>query len=301
MIQSSGLVAVVKGKVRTYQQERKGKRDKKPVGLVLYRGPSMLNASRIVVIATNIARKSKNAKIGPSVIVMYILADEGLDPLEAARTGGDASICGHCVHRPQEQPDGTFKMGSCYVHIGQGPLAVYRAYRRRTLYRRVQKSDSKWFRGRTVRLGGYGDPAAVPLEVLDWVCGAAESHIGYTHQWRTCPPEYARYCMASVETPYQRLEAIEKGYRTFRVRVIGQGVEPGEFICPASKEGGNRLTCQQCRACSGSLSGGANATPVILMHGSRAAGGWKHRIYEETMERLLAEEDSKRYPLPMWN
>jgi hypothetical protein len=108
--------------------------------------------------------------------------------------------------------------------------------------------------------------------------------------------------MTSVETPSQREEAMAMGYRTFRVRLPTQPVEPGEFICPASGEAGRRLTCQECKACSGSKSGCRNANPVILFHGSSIAGNRTLRLYELTMARLQAEEGGRgRVPLATVN
>ena len=134
------------------------------------------------------------------------------------------------------------------------------------------------------------------------MCGAAGHWTGYTHQWATCDAGYARYCMASVETPRQRQEAMAKGYRTFRVRLPEQPVEEGEFICPASAEAGKRLTCAECQACGGAKAGGRNASPVILFHGSSIAGNRALRMYRQTMERLEAgEAQPGRVPLAMVN
>src|SRR5262249_14932544 len=143
-----------------------------------------------------------------------------------------------------------------------------------------------YFRDRFVRLGSYGDPAAVPLDVWEMVCGAAAHWTGYTHQWKTCDVSYARYCMASVETPGQRLDAIARGFRTFRVRLPNQPLEEGEFVCPASEEAGRRLRCDECKACSGAKATGKAATPAIYFHGSSIAGNRTLRMYERTMSRL---------------
>ena len=42
-------------------------RKRKPQGVVLYRGPSLLNGRRIVVVATGLCRMSKNPKTGNMV------------------------------------------------------------------------------------------------------------------------------------------------------------------------------------------------------------------------------------------
>jgi hypothetical protein len=128
----------------------------------------------------------------------------------------------------------------------------------------------------------------------------AGTHTGYTHQWKACDPAFARLCMASVETPAQREAAMALGYRTFRVRLPEQPVEPGEFTCPASAEAGKRLTCEECGACGGAKPGTRQASPTILFHGSSIAGNRTLRMYRQTMDRLQAEEAGRgRVPLPM--
>jgi hypothetical protein len=248
-------------RVRVKRKETRTKRTArgKPQGVVLYRGPSLLNGRPIVCVATNLRRKSKNGKTG-GVIQTYVLAD-GVKPTDAIKSGGDESICGNCPHRPR---DG---FGTCYVNAGRGPNAVYKALRLGTYPKFNVKRHLQMFAGKVIRLGAYGDPAAVPFEVWEAVCSVAKTWVGYTHQWRTCDPRLARYCMASVETANQAREAWSKGWRTFRIRTVEEPILAGEFVCPASAEAGKRLTCAQCKACSGAKTG-QNASPVILVHGS---------------------------------
>jgi hypothetical protein len=245
-------------------------------GVILYRGPSLLNEQPIVVVATGLAAASTNRKTG-AFIQTYILTDNSEKPTEAIQSGADAAVCGNCPHRGH---DG--RAGSCYVNAGQGPNSVHAALRRGSYPTFDAAAHLDLFRGKLLRLGAYGDPAAVPLLVWETVCAVARGWTGYTHQWRTCDARYARFCMASVETPAMRLEAMARGYRTFRVRLGSQPVERGEFICPASEEAGKRLTCEQCKACSGTKGGGRNATPVIIAHGL----DWKVTRYEQTLRRL---------------
>ena len=67
-------------------------------GLVLYKGPSVLNGAPIVVIATGLqaarrhARRGVNTKTG-AMVQVYILAG-GRDPVRAHRIGADAALCG---------------------------------------------------------------------------------------------------------------------------------------------------------------------------------------------------------------
>lgn len=104
-----------------------------------------------------------------------------------------------------------------------------------------------------VRIGSYGDPAAVPTRVWAELVRYAKNWTGYTHfaipkecdqckgsgsysyfmgnSWSPepcgrckgtgkidrCDPDLKRYCMASVDTPEEREEAQGLGWRTFSV------------------------------------------------------------------------------------
>jgi hypothetical protein len=59
---------------------------------IIYKGPSLIDHSPIVVIATY---SDRNTKTG-GMVQTYILADNGKSPIENNRTGGDFSICGNC-------------------------------------------------------------------------------------------------------------------------------------------------------------------------------------------------------------
>jgi len=226
-------------------------------GYIIYEGPSLLDAEPIVVIATGFDSGSSNRKTG-DMIQTYILRAH-LPPTDAAQTGADYSICGNCPHRGKVVTD---KPGrgrkpkpknvgrTCYVNLGQGPLAVYRAYWRGA----YPRWDGTGVSGRMVRLGTYGDPAVVPISVWDALLLDADGHTGYTHQWHTTIGQaYRKYCMASVDSPAEAEIARAKGWRTFRV---GMPSHPGreakvEALCPASAEAGKKLTCAQCMACNG--------------------------------------------------
>ena len=71
----------------------------KPLGYIVYEGPSELDGSPIVVIINKIWAASKNGKTGALVQSFIIRSD--INPVEALKTGDDAAICGHCIHRPR--------------------------------------------------------------------------------------------------------------------------------------------------------------------------------------------------------
>ena len=228
-------------------------------GYILYRGPSMLDGKPIVVIGL---QSSDNRKTG-NMAQVYILRED-IHPQEAIWAGEDSTICGNCPHRG----DGTGKGRSCYVIVFQGPSKVYQAYKAG----KYAIGSPKHFRGSVIRFGTYGDPAAVPYEILKQYAEVSAGYTSYTHQWRNCDPQYANICMASCDTEQDRTDAKAMGYRTFRVRSSQDSIGHREFSCPASEEAGKRLQCHECRACSGTRFGKvANAADVtIIVHGNKA-------------------------------
>lgn len=230
-------------------------------GIILYRGPSMLDGAPIVAIATGLAANSRNEKTG-AMIQTWIVRDD-ISPVAAIKSGDDASICGDCMHRPA-------KGGSCYVKVFQAPRSVWES-NRRGIY--AQAADLAAIAAigadRVVRIGSYGDPAAVPVEVWQALTSRANAWTGYTHQWRN-HPALAPYCMASVDSEAEAIMARANGWRTFRIRVAGGRLAPkDEFVCPASEEAGKKTNCASCRACMGT-SAKARVSPVIIAHGATA-------------------------------
>ncbi|MDM0006430.1 hypothetical protein QTI51_09680 [Variovorax sp. J22G73] len=239
-------------------------KERKPTGYVIYRGPSLLDGSPIVAIALV---HSTNAKTGDMVQTYILRADE--NPLQAMMAGRDAAICGDCKHRPSTG-------GACYVNVGQGPNAVYKALERGNYPDATPEAVGLMVAGRMVRLGTYGDPAAVPVHVWQWLVAQAAGRTGYTHQWRNeaLAGEHVAHLMdlvmASCDSEAEADEARAMGYRYFRVRANGGAVARGEFICPASNEAGKRKTCSTCGACDGSERGALKASPTIIVHGAKA-------------------------------
>lgn len=231
-------------------------------GAIIYRGPSMLDGSPIVAIATGLAKGSTNGKTG-AMVQTWIL-HEDVSPVDAINSGADASVCGTCPHRGTT--DGAKVKGrSCYVLVFQAPQNVWRSYHR-GIYRDASPEDVG--AGRVVRIGSYGDPAAVPLHVWESLTRRSIAHSGYTHQWRAFP-ELAPYCMASADTSADRAAAKLLGFRTFRVRGSTDPLESYEIACPASAEAGHKTTCAECRACGGT-SAKARVDVSIIVHGHGA-------------------------------
>lgn len=245
-------------------------------GVVLYRGPSMLDGSPIICIATGLAKRSKNGKTG-ALVQTYILRED-MSPIAAVRLGADDAICGNCAARGILH-DGKLIDRWCYVNHSQAPYEIWKSYHR-GIY--PAQWDSATFAGRKVRAGSYGDPAAVPFHVWERVFADTIGRTGYTHQWRRFP-ELAAFVMASCDSEADVFAARLLGFRTFRTRFEFEPVLTGEFKCPASKEAGKRLTCTDCLACDGNANAAKRkASPVIVAHGTAAKVAayrrWRARI-----------------------
>jgi hypothetical protein len=230
---------------------------KKPSGYIIYRGASLLDGKPIVVVAIT---KSGNAKTG-NMVQTYILADNGKSPVESAKSLEDVSVCGDCKHRRGMG-------GSCYVNLGQGARAVMDGLMR-GIYPDWNAYSWAAVAGRKVRLGTYGDPAAVPAYVWQDLLENAAGWTGYTHQWASGKADHVKqWCMASADTMQEMALAKLNGWRTFRVRGEDDShVYSKEMACPASAEQGKRLTCEDCMACSGGIDS-KKASVTIVVHGS---------------------------------
>jgi hypothetical protein len=242
-------------------------------GFIFYRGPSQIDGAPIVGIAT---LKSKNDKTGNMVQTYILRAD--MTPLDALSTGADVSICGTCPHRPKrirvrDRKTGRFtskRVRTCYVDVGKSVQQVFGAFTRGSYPTLEPVDGAQYLADRMVRLGAYGDPAAIPAHVWIALLADAAGHTGYTHQWRKpLAADLAPIVMASADSAKDRDQARAKGWRTFTIRRADEPLAPREFACPASPEGGNRKQCVDCGACDGSTRAG-QASVAIVVHGSGA-------------------------------
>jgi hypothetical protein len=239
-------------------------------GVILYEGPSKLDGSPIVVIATGIRNKSANEKTGAMVQTYIIRSD--MAPIDAIAQGKDDAICGGCTHRASSagyREDGSvfYKERSCYVNIGQGPRSVYDGFIRGIYPKANAFQAAELLAGKMVRLGTYGDPAAAPIAIWTLAVSKAAGWTGYTHQWRTVTAAWSKLVMASADTESDMTEAHAMGYRTFRVTANAhENIKGLEAICPASDEKGNTTNCATCKACMGT-SGKAKVSIQIAAHG----------------------------------
>lgn len=220
---------------------------------LLYRGPSLLDGDEILVLASGKNNISQNIKTGPMIQTWILRAD--VKPSEAVKTQADSSVCGDCIHR-----GATPKERSCYVIPFMGPDSVWRAFQKQP--QPIITNLTDYGNLEIVRIGAYGDPAAVPTKVWKQLTKKADGYTGYTHQWRTCDPDLQQFCMASVDTMEEYLLATAMGWRTYRVRTPEETKDNMETYCPSDKG----VQCYSCLACSGKNRGQNNI--VIDVHGA---------------------------------
>jgi hypothetical protein len=223
----------------------------KPRGFVLYDGPSILDQKPIVVIAT---LETSNEKTGDMVQTWIIRKD--IAPHDAQKSGDDISVCGHCPHRN----------GTCYVTTFQAPLAVFKGFHRGIYPALTPALAAKYLKGRAIRFGAYGDPAAAPTRIWTRLAKLASHHTGYTHQMahKKADKHLATLVMVSADSPKQAAKYQALGYRTFRVKNENDGFAENEIECLADSKG---LTCIDCGLCDGAT---GRPNIAITVHGSGA-------------------------------
>ena len=202
----------------------------------------------IKVILSGLTRPSTNVKTGDMLQVSILAA--ATDPVQAKRLGLDTANCGNCAIKRE-----------CYVNIGQMPLQIYRAtYNMQPMWPVPLPPD------KPIRLGAYGDPAFIPLNILH-VLTHKRRYTGYTHQWRHIDRKYSRYLMASIDKLSGNIEqqiqdCTALGYRYFRISDKNQDLRKNEIVCPYYSHG---VQCAQCGLCNGS---GKAKNITVAVHGS---------------------------------
>lgn len=228
-------------------------------GALVYKGPSRIDGAPIIAVAT---WDSRNSKTG-NMLQTYILRED-IDPRDANKYGEDYSICGTCDLKgdPTFDPDAKLATGrKCYVVIGQGPVIVFKTYKRGGYPDYTNTADRRMVgAGRMVRIGTYGDGAAAPDGVWDDVLFGAAGHTAYSHNGGN--PE--RY-MVSADSLANAQQAWASKYRTFRIVKDRHEIIKGQEIeCPASRG----VQCRDCGLCAGTS---VQAKSIaIVVHGNGA-------------------------------
>ena len=235
---------------------------KKPSGYIIYEGKSQLNGDNIVAIVT---MTSTNIKTGNMASMWILNAD--MKPTQASKEGKDASVCGDCKHRAVNN-------SACYVTLHHAPLQVFKSYKKGN-YPRVEESlefgpqllgVTKWtvFEGMKVRFGAYGDPSALPVQILASIKAVVKNNTSYTHQWKSAGEVLKQVSMASVDSIEEQKEAVIRGWRTFRVTADLSDKLDNEIVCPNTTKA---IQCADCGLCSGTSLKAKNI--LIEVHGSK--------------------------------
>lgn len=218
-----------------------------PTGFILYEGPSELGGGDIVCIAV---LNSSNEKTGNMVQVYIIPKDES--PLDAVKNGTNRNACGNCPLQGTADASGKIRNRVCYVNLGHGPRIVYGAYKRGVYPRYDRKLNECMLQGRRIRIGTYGDPAALPVELVEYLAAISGGWTGYSHQMfqvdRGHAERLSSLLMVSCHTPAQHAEARRRGWRSF-VTIPEGGKTPENAVeCPYYTHG---VQCHDCRLCDG--------------------------------------------------
>ena len=204
--------------------------------MIIYHGPSRIGRGSVVCIATGLDRPSTNRKTG-DVLQVWILSATR-HPLAALRKPNSKRATSHCGRCPLQS-------NGCYVNVGRAPAQIYRAWRAG----RYPELDVSAFDGKQIRLGAYGDPAAIPAHLIDTISRRAKSIVGYSHSLpvlhHTQAKQLSRWLMCSTHDEASRIWAESRGYRVFHV----SPEKPSGFLtCLNSSHG---LQCDKCGACNG--------------------------------------------------
>lgn len=242
---------------------------------VVWRGPSRFDGRPIVAVVTNVTRSgspsaSKNEKTGPMAQLHVLVADEA--PNLAQRSGHDASVCGSCPLRNvnAKASGGTY----CYVNVAFSETTTWRANGHLQVDLEGCLASVREL-GLRVRVGAYGDPAALPEDVVRAVVGASSGATSYTHDWRSERSGWLKpYAMASVEREEDAEEAAAAGWRTFRIVRGGSAAQSpalrrDEVLCPNVTHG---TLCDDCLLCDGKRDGSDGRRSVVILEHGRSPG-----------------------------
>jgi hypothetical protein len=239
------------------------------LGFVMYEGPSLIGQGDIAVLAT---LQCANEKTGNMVQVWIV--PKGTGTLEAVQAGQNSAACGSCplqgspytqtIKRRSGKTEQITRLRNrvCYVNLGRLDATVGKAYIRGRYAPYNRRIHERWLKGRNVRLGAYGDPAAMPDHLIEYLVSVGSGHTGYSHQlfWieRQRADMLARHLMVSCHTLAQHEEAVRRGWRPFTVISEKQSPPVGAVECPFYTHG---VQCDTCQLCQGTSK---NARPVYV-------------------------------------
>ena len=195
-------------------------------------------------------RSSSNSKTGDMVQLAILPIDN--KPTKALKNR-QLPNCGDCA-----------LISACYVNT----VSLNDVYKK-TVHQAVS-AVPKQLRA-PIRLGSWGDPGLLPLDLLQQLIGAAGAHTGYTHLWQDIPAEYSAVLMASIDhltakkqgLTVQELKQLawDRGYRTYTILQPGEQQSAQERPCLYVS---NNTQCRYCKLCSGA---GRQKSITAPLHG----------------------------------
>ena len=280
-----------------------------PKNCVIYEAPSMLDKKPIFAALVGLSTASNNSATG-AMLQVYIMRSD-ISPMEAVNSGADSSVCGSCSLRgevmsleaaaayAESLPSAKRRAllarivisaargessinvrRPCYVRLEQAPTGIYKLYKKGGYPVVSTREAVDYVRRRDLRVGAYGDGAALPIGVIRPLVDAADVVTNYTHAAGYAPgraDRLAGFTMASCESVAQAKEYQSRGLRTFRVSPNFQeknGVRrvvdllPGEIQC--IKTLNKSVQCIKCKLCDG-WRGKYTKNIVAPVHGKGAA------------------------------
>ncbi len=227
-------------------------------GVVIYDGPSLIDGAPIVAIATGLIIPSQNRKTGDMVQVWIMRSD--VPPLFAFQTDKDCSVCGDCRLRKDAEGHRI-----CYVELHKGLTNIWRSWEKGQYPRLFEYPEAASIMSvKPVRLGAYGEPTAIPYEVMKPLVLNIPVMTGYTHQWqKPFALPWRGILQASCDTRDEARKAVDAGWHYYRVIADKDDVQENEFLCPAQS---GPVQCATCGLCSGKA---ANITAIVHGLGKR--------------------------------
>lgn len=208
-------------------------------------------------IVVNFQFETSNSKTGDLIQNNFIPFD-WINSDAKISTLSDKAVCFDCKHSKEED-------ATCYVRKGNSEMGLaskVRSLRKIGLDNIPELSPEleadllEAVEGRGVRFGSYGEPILLGHELVDKISKRAKFWTGYTHQWHK--NAWAKdYFMASVESTFVDKAAKNMGWRTF---FVGDSIGSENVTCPASKEAGQKTTCENCKLCMGTQSKAKSVT-----------------------------------------
>jgi hypothetical protein len=205
-------------------------------------------------VAIQVQSGSTNSKTGDGVQI-WILPLAWITEGKQAMSDDSAS-CMDCIHSKRANR-------TCYVRKGMSEMglknkvnSLHKQYLAGTLelldVSQLASNEVEVCRGKFVRFGAYGEPVLLGEANVQAITSVASNFTGYTHQWFLPQFQWAsKYFMSSADTEGLSKKAQAMGWRTFRVMTGTDSKLTTEVTCPASKEGGKKVTCNTCGLCKG--------------------------------------------------